>query len=1225
MKKITLLNVLIALILIGGSSSLFAQKVVKPCYCSTGETNLTPEEAKILRDNYQPTTFRSNLNKPDNWEFIKYQKQGQNGKDQVFDSKGTEFWLTMMRNYDTSSPDLYLDITGSENASGSVEITGIGFYQTFTVAANTITRVSLPANAMVANDEIANKGIHVLSDKEVTVYGMNRITYTTDAFLGLPVDILSTQYLAMTYTGYYSASFAPEFAIVSPYNNNTIQIIPASNTVGGFIAGNTYNVVLNAGQVYQVIGTGDLTGSIIQSSLPVAFFSGNTCTNIPVGYGYCDHIVEQIPPNTTWGSTFVTYPLAGRANGDTWRFLAAQDNTELYINSVYITTLNFGDFYETILGTSVYITSTNPILTAQFSNGNTWDPQIPDNGDPFMTIIPPYQQFMSNYTFATPSSGFSLNYANLTVESVGVPYQYLDNILVNPASFNSISTSDFSGGALPLTIGTHTSNNSNSNQFGIYVYGFFSDDSYGYPGGLSLEFINQGSGPVITLTPETIIINSTSQPAGLDVEITAFITDVVEPFVQSATLYYRHIGDIAYQSVPMVHGLGDLWSGTVPAAAVLFPGFQYYIYATDGQLSATSPGVDPVNNPYSVAVDNDPPLIIHTPVTFAEIGVNIPISAQVTDITNFLQSVQLFYRVAGGNPVYTMLVMNNTSGDLFEAIIPGAQMTAQGVEYYIRATDNYGVISTSGTADNPYFIAAGTSQCVNPIFAGEIGNAQGNCGEFDPLPFTSIQLPSGYIGTLEYKWQYSTDFVSFFDIANSNLETYDPGMIAQTTWFKRLARVDCMNDWMGAAESNVVEITIYDPIAVTISESLLPEFCQGQGVNLAANVSITPAISYLWSTGETTQTIFTGISGIYTVTVTNAMGCEATASYDLTVDVTELLSSYVMLARGIIQMDKTTIHSGGLGVKAGASNKVLGLNYTMVTAEGTFAKAPNIFMDWTTNITNKIYSAADVVWPAFEPMTNPGTVNVVVPDNTTMTLSGNAYKTVKIGKNATVIFTEPVVDINGYLTMNLGSKIEFEQCTKIHLKGKFTAGKNVIINPDEFSVVFYIEGNVAFGSGAHVAGVFYLSSAEVYNFDVANSTSTQPAVFKGMYLAKVIYSGKNTNWYMSTMCNNCTSVTVKDLAVETPGIVTGSGAVLKNYPNPFSDRTTVNFMLPDDGHVTIDVFNLSGKLVQSLYNGDVNMNQEYTVEFDGSTLSKGLYIYKMTTNNEVVTGKMIVR
>ena len=519
----------------------------------------------------------------------------------------------------------------------------------------------------------------------------------------------------------------------------------------------------------------------------------------------------------------------------------------------------------------------------------------------------------------------------------------------------------------------------------------------------------------------------------------------------------------------------------------------------------------------------------------------------------------------------------------------------------------------------------GCQQCTNPTYGGEIGYPQSNCGEFDPMLLESLALPSGYTGNLEFKWQSSVDNISFFDIANSNLETYDPVLIMQTAWFKRLARVDCMADWMGAAESNVIELAVYDPIAVSISESLLPEFCQGHGVLLTADVSITPADSYLWSTGETTESIFTGVSGTYSVTVTNAMGCEATASYDLTVDVTELLSSYVMLARGYIQLDKSTVHTGGLGVKAGSSNKVLATNYSMVTAEGTFAKAPNIFMDWTTNITNQILAPCTVVWPDFEPMTNPGTMNVVVPANSTMTLSENAYKNITIGKNATAVFTEPVVDINGYLTMNVGSKIEFEQCTKIHMKGKFTAGKNVTINPAELSVVFYIEGDANFGAGGHVNGVFYLSNAAVYIFDVASSTATLPGVFKGMFLAKGIYSGKNNNWYMSTLCNYCTPIPTKDIAIEAPGKIAESSAVLMNYPNPFSGKTTVSFTLPEDSHVTLDVFDISGKLVQRLYNNEASMNQEYSVEFDGSALSKGLYIYKMTTNKEVVTGKMIVR
>jgi hypothetical protein len=101
--------------------------------------------------------------------------------------------------------------------------------------------------------------------------------------------------------------------------------------------------------------------------------------------------------------------------------------------------------------------------------------------------------------------------------------------------------------------------------------------------------------------------------------------------------------------------------------------------------------------------------------------------------------------------------------------------------------------------------------CFNPTSAGSIGNAQSsNCGSFDPTTITSVSLPSGQNGTLEYKWQQSTTSSSsgFADIGSSNSTTYDPGVISQTTWYKRLARVNCQSNWSGAAESNVIEMTV---------------------------------------------------------------------------------------------------------------------------------------------------------------------------------------------------------------------------------------------------------------------------------------------------------------------------------------------------------------------------------------------------------------------------------
>ncbi len=46
-------------------------------------------------------------------------------------------------------------------------------------------------------------------------------------------------------------------------------------------------------------------------------------------------------------------------------------------------------------------------------------------------------------------------------------------------------------------------------------------------------------------------------------------------------------------------------------------------------------------------------------------------------------------------------------------------------------------------------------------------------------------------------------------LPNSNATTYDPPALTESTWYKRLVRVDCMSDWTGAAESNVVAMAVY--------------------------------------------------------------------------------------------------------------------------------------------------------------------------------------------------------------------------------------------------------------------------------------------------------------------------------------------------------------------------------------------------------------------------------
>ena len=44
-----------------------------------------------------------------------------------------------------------------------------------------------------------SKGVHVVAQEPITVYGLSRVKHTTDAFLGFPTSSLGTEYLALAY------------------------------------------------------------------------------------------------------------------------------------------------------------------------------------------------------------------------------------------------------------------------------------------------------------------------------------------------------------------------------------------------------------------------------------------------------------------------------------------------------------------------------------------------------------------------------------------------------------------------------------------------------------------------------------------------------------------------------------------------------------------------------------------------------------------------------------------------------------------------------------------------------------------------------------------------------------------------------------------------------------------------------------------------------------------
>lgn len=83
------------------------------------------------------------------------------------------------------------------------------------------------------------------------------------------------------------------------------------------------------------------------------------------------------------------------------------------------------------------------------------------------------------------------------------------------------------------------------------------------------------------------------------------------------------------------------------------------------------------------------------------------------------------------------------------------------------------------------------------------------------------------------------------------------------------------------------------------------------------------------------------------------------------------------------------------------------------------------------------------------------------------------------------------------------------------------------------------------------------------------------------------------------------------------------GSALENYPNPFTQTTTIRYRIGDEGPVSLTVYDACGKAVSTLVNSMQSAGQ-HEVVFDSGALPEGIYYYTLQTNNAVQTNKMAV-
>lgn len=90
-----------------------------------------------------------------------------------------------------------------------------------------------------------------------------------------------------------------------------------------------------------------------------------------------------------------------------------------------------------------------------------------------------------------------------------------------------------------------------------------------------------------------------------------------------------------------------------------------------------------------------------------------------------------------------------------------------------------------------------------------------------------------------------------------------------------------------------------------------------------------------------------------------------------------------------------------------------------------------------------------------------------------------------------------------------------------------------------------------------------------------------------------------------------------------PNVIPTEFTLSQNYPNPFNPSTEIKFTLTKAGFTTLKVYNTLGQEVATLVNEHLNIGG-YTARFTATELSSGSYIYRLTTNGQIMTKKMML-
>lgn len=332
------------------------------------------------------------------------------------------------------------------------------------------------------------KSVFIETSDDVFVVSLDSAGATVGATTNIPIHKLSTRYVAITAQPSIRKS---QLAVAALENNTTISIRFRMNQYTSLdIEGSIYynndlfNFSLDRFETYQIGHDTDLTGTFIESSKPIAAFSGSDCGKFD-GLGYCDLLLEQLPPIDITDKTYIVPPNSD-GRGTIIRITATEISDIYYV----IGTVNRArllqkyDFFDIRISSyqSCFIKSTKPVLVTGFGLYSVSSKL----GDPSMTIVPGINQYLNYYKIPIPT-GYVHNVVSIMIKASSKAFIRINDEILNAVDIvfedNLLAGNvTYSVVLILVTREEFKAFTLDGERFGVMVSGIKENEAYGFSG-----------------------------------------------------------------------------------------------------------------------------------------------------------------------------------------------------------------------------------------------------------------------------------------------------------------------------------------------------------------------------------------------------------------------------------------------------------------------------------------------------------------------------------------------------------------------------------------------------------------------------------------------------------------------------------------------------------------------------------------------------------------------